>query len=112
MEIYYILYIYVIFSYIYYIVVTNCKYKNTLCSSSIDIVKYSNNRKSCNLNCKLKSNYTFPKYPNDTCFVKKLYIEKEGKFFSLFNLNITHYSYDNKYLYSAFVLVLIIYLMR
>lgn len=78
---------------------------NFLCSSVLDYKNYKNYKNSCKLNCELNTSYVFPTFINDTCYKKKLYIIRNRKYFSLFTLNISHFSYESKYLYSTVVIV-------
>lgn len=76
---------------------------NYLCSSSLGYKVYKNYKNTCKLNCKLEMNYTFPTYINESCYKMKLYVMKHKKYFSLFSLNISNFSYDSKYLYSEVI---------
>lgn len=90
-------------NYIYFKRVYNNNY--TLCSSAIDLVKYSNNKNTCKLQCNLRNKFKFPIYPNDSCFRKKLYEKKNGIYYSLYNLSVNFYTYESKYQYSAIIVV-------
>lgn len=78
---------------------------NFLCSSVLDYKNYKNYKNSCKLDCELNTSYVFPTFINDTCYKMKLYIFRNRKYFSLFTLNISHFSYESKYLYSTVVIV-------
>lgn len=79
---------------------------NYLCSSVLGNNIYKNYKKSCKLDCELKTNYSFPIYKNESCYKMYLYIIKNGKYFSLFTINISYFSYESNYLNSAVIIVL------
>lgn len=99
---------------IYILVLTNKNLSsvntNYLCSSSLGYKLYKNYKSTCKLDCELKTNYTFPTYINDSCYKIKLYVIKHERYFSLFSLNISYFSYENKYLYSSVIKVLLYFI--
>lgn len=79
-----------------------------LCTSATGLVKYIDNNNSCKLNCNLFSNYTFPKNITESCFKRNLYIKKNNKYYSLFDISVSFYSYNSTYLYSSIIFVLML----
>lgn len=99
--------IFIIFYINYKLSIVNTKF---LCSSVLGYKKYINYKNSCKLDCELNTTYVFPTFINDSCHKMKLYTIRNRKYFSLFTLNISHFSYESRYLYSSVVIVYLCFL--